>query len=793
MGKKRYNYKIWMKQREVLFILLCIFLFAFFIHGANAQESIEYYAQGDRRTEQEETELFEDEIKVELKEEIIADFPSEETQSSIERMFNVRSDSPIEQFGYNFFKRAVVQGFLPVGDEYTVGPGDTVAIYFWGDPVDILGLKGFYSLTIDRDGKIYIPNLGVFYVWGLNISQTKEIIYKAMAKKFKQFEIEVTLGKLREFPVYVAGYVKQPGVVLATGVYTVLDVLTLAGGIEKNGSLRDILLRRVEKEEIKEVKIDLYDLLIHGKLINFKVKEGDSILVNPIRKISGISGVIKRPAIYELTEENSIEDVINLSGGILPSAYSVGVRLIRYEEDVLKIYEGSLKDDDFLKLLLDDGDFILIEDLHDLIENEINVEGHIAYPGQYSHKEGIKLSDLIGKFGILPDTNIEYATIRREEQNEVVNFKPRDILSEKSDVLLEKKDIITFYPEWVYKPVQIAGEVENSLLIPYYSGITLLDVLNSVVFKADIPDLKAEIFSEDRQKYRVVYMYDLLIGASKEDDVLLMPGDRILIKSIETMEKSAVVTVLGEVKNPGVYEYRSGMKLYDILVEVGGYTGNAYPNGLIYIKESTKRLQQEQIDFIFLTLQEYLLKMEEGAPYLSEVSQEEKDILRLTLLKYRQLLDNIKKRSQFNLGRISLEIPVTLEELEHSPDNIVVDEGDYIYVPKKPNHILVLGDVFNQISLPYKYEYTVKQYIREVGGFTKNSDKKEIYIIKSNGKVISQRQHSHAKFYALRLDRGDTIIIPSKMKMPIIWRLVLRDTTQIIFQAISTVALAMSL
>ena len=272
-----------------------------------------------------------------------------------------------------------------------------------------------------------------------------------------------------------------------------------------------------------------------------------------------------------------------------------------------------------------------------------------------------------------------------------------------------------------------------------------------------------------------------------------MPGDRILIKPLEPKEKSAVVTVFGEVKNPGVYEYRPDMKLYDVLIQSGGYTKNAYPNGLIYIKESAKRLQQEQIDFVFTTLKEYLLKTEENTSYASEISQAERDLFSLTLLRHKLLLENLKKRSQFNLGRISLNIPDNLEDLKLSDDNIVIDEGDFIYVPKKPNHVLVLGDVYNQISLPFKEKYTVKRYIGEVGGLTKNSDKKEVYIIKANGKVISQRQYSYSKFYNMKLNRGDTIIIPSKIKVPVIWRLVLRDTTQIIFQALSTVALATSL
>jgi protein involved in polysaccharide export with SLBB domain len=716
-----------------------------------------------------------------------------EYQSSIEKMFNTWTDTPVHQFGYDFFDGAVTKGLLPVGDEYTVGPGDTIAIYFWGDPVDILGLKGFYTLTIDRDGKIFIPNLGVFYVWGLNISQTKDAIYNSMAKKFKQFEIEVTLGKLREFQVYISGYVRKPGITQATSVYNVLDVLSSAGGVERSGSLRNIVFKRVKKNKIEEININLYDLLIHGNPINIKVKEGDSIFVNPIGKTAGISGVIKRPAIYELAGGSSINDLIDLAGGILPSAHSVGIKLLRYETNTLNIYEGDLEDRRFLGTQLNDGDLIFIEPVYDLISNEINVKGHIAYPGKYSFKNGIELSDILEKIGILPDTNVILAEIKREETNEIINISPVDILSGKSDILLMKRDTITFYPEMVHKPVQIAGEVENPILIPFYSGMTLLDVLNSVEFKTDVKHLKAEVFSEENSEYRAVYLYELMIRALKKENISLLPGDKILIKSIEPKEKSAKITVLGEVKNPGVYKYNPDKHLYDVLMAAGGYTEDAYPYGLIYIKESAKKLQLEQIEFVFTTLEEYLLKTEENASYASEISQVEKDLFRLTLLRHQQLLENLKKRSEFNLGRISLDIPDNLEDLNDSRDNITIDEGDYIYVPKKPNHVLVIGDVFNQISLPYKEDFSVQQYIKDVGGFTQNSDKKEIFIIKANGKVISKRQNSYSKFYNMKLSRGDTIVIPSKIKVPVMWRFVLRDTTQIMFQALSTLALVMTL
>ena len=934
-----------------------------------------------------------------LKEEIQTELPTQtgfgetqgvEEQSDIERMYSSivqEKKRKLKQFGYKFFKKKGMRMFLPVGKDYIVGPGDSLVLYLWGDPVDILGLKGMYNLLIDREGKIYIPNLGVYYVWGLSVEKVQKILKNALSKKFKSFEMELSVGKLRQFPVYVSGFVKNPGSVMVTGIYSILDVLSEAGGVSKNGSLRNIILRRVEEGEKKEIKIDLYDFFAKGNPINIRIKEGDIIYVPPIGKTVGIKGVVKRPAIYEIKDEKYVKDVINLAGGVFPSVYEKGLKIIRYKNNQLHLIEGKLSDEKTLDTELSNGDFIIIRKIVEVVSNSVIVKGYVSYPGEYQLEKNKTLKDLIEKVSLFPDTNIYYGEIIRQEEGkytqylnfvpkdilegkdninlkpmdivrfyqfgdikkvnfnkfknavivkgqikypgvftykkgmklsyilnnnellvdtniyygeivrkefpdlkyEVINFSPKDILEGKKDIELKPMDEITFYPKWVFKPVQVSGEVQNAQIIPYYEGVKLLDVIKNVKLKEKPRFLKAVIYrkkkeekkeketelqsnqqteqeipedlkylantkkiltvedlknlspeeyaaalqrksyvrsdiegqvsamnkeliqqevkpkeEEKEERHAIVYLYDLLIKGDKEVNLDLNPGDKILIQKIEASEKNKKVVILGEVNRPGIYDYTEGMRLADLIERAGGYTTDAYPRGLIFIRESAKKLQEEQLNVSLLTMQETLAKSQEGYAAVG-ASPEEQALIQITLNKQKQLLDILKQKAKLGLGRVALDVPTSLEKLKKSKDNIELNDGDYIYVPSKPNYVLVLGDVYNQISLPYREDKTVRYYLNQVGGLGKNADEKNIYVIKANGRVISKRQgtsffgrfkwedkkfYFRTSFYDMKLEQGDTIVVPSEIKVPVLWRPLLRDVTQIIFQALSTAVLA---
>ncbi len=734
----------------------------------------------------------------------------------------------LKQFGYDLFENVgkTLSAPIPVGDNYVLGPGDEIIIYFWGDPVDLLGLESEYRTYVDREGKIFIPHVGVIYAWGKTVRELRQELEKLLSRKFRNFSIDISVGKLRVFPVYVSGFVTNPGMVLVPSTYTVVEALALAGGVSKNGSLRNIVLRRRNGEEIV---IDLYNLLIKGLPINVKLMDGDVIYVNKIGKTIGIAGSVKRPAIYELKDEKTIQEVISLAGGTTFSTYTYGVKLFRFENNTLKVYNGNLNDSNFLKTEVKDGDLIYIEELKDIIKNYVEVKGHIGYTGKYSVDEYPTLSQLLNVVELLPDTNLYYGEIIRKDlstgKTKVINFVPKEIIEGKKDINLKPFDTIVFFPEWLYTPITVSGEVEKPVLIPHYPDITLLDALREVKFTDKLRNLKAivvfgqkspkkeELLKEEIVKEteklikkgekvsRIVYLYDLLVKG--EGNIKLTPGTKILIKKTSPTEKDKSVTILGEVKKPGVYKLKEGMTLYDLIVMSGGYTERAYPKALIFIRERVKKMQEEHLKTALIALQEGLLKSEEGIQAVGGTPQE-KALLQLTLQRQQRLLKIIQEKAKIGLGRIALDIPEKLEDLKNSPSNITLEDGDFIYVPSKPNYILVLGEVYNQISLPYIKGKTLSYYLEQVGGTTPYADVDNIYVIKANGRVVSKQTYDSLfsfdwkdgklyfgrDFMDMPLEEGDTIVVPPKLKVPILWRPLIKDVVQIIFQSISTAVLA---
>ncbi len=731
-------------------------------------------------------------------------------------------DLVLKQFGYELFERELYPEVpLPVGEDYILGPGDELIVYFWGDPVDVLGLESVYKTYVDREGRVFIPHVGAIYVWGKSLKEAEREMRRLLSRKFRNFRVELSLGSLRSLPVYLSGFVNNPGVVFVPATASLIEALVVGGGIPKNGSLRNIILRRAKGGE---TKIDLYDFLLKGKPLNIFLKDGDVIYVEKLGSTVGVAGSVKRPAIYEIKEGDTIESVIELAGGVLFSAYTYNVKLFRYEDGALKVYNGTLLDREFLKKRVKDGDLILVEELYKLVENYVEVKGHVKYPGKYSVEKFPELSFLIEVAGLLPDTNLYYGEIIRKDtvtgKTEVINFSPKKVKDGEENYSLRPFDVIVFYPEWLYTPITVSGEVENPGIVPYYPGITLLDLLREFRFRGDFRELKALVFSgkkeetendelllekvaeePEREASRIIYLYDLFVEG--EGNITLLPGTKILIERIHPNEKLRTVTILGEVNKPGKYRLEEGMTLYDLIVRAGGYTERAFPKGLIFIRESAKKLQEEHLRLAITTLEESLLKTEEGLSTAGG-AREELEIVKLTLARQKELLKLIKEKAKIGLGRIALEIPESLEELKNHPSNIPLEDGDLVFVPARPNYVLVLGDVYNQISLPYRREKPLKYYLDLVGGATPTSDLENMYVIKANGTVISRR--NYGKFFSfewedgklyfardfmdMKLEEGDTIVIPSKVKVPVMWRPLIRDVVQIIFQAVSTAVLA---
>jgi polysaccharide export outer membrane protein len=354
---------------------------------------------------------------------------SSELETNINTLFKeILKDKELKQFGYNFFKRST-KSISPVGDDYVLGPGDSLKVYLWGDPVDLMAINRDFSLTVSPDGTVYVPNVGMLQVSGLTLGDFKKLITSKLSSKFKNLKVDATVEKIRKFNVYLTGFINSPGMKTVDALDTLVDALILAEGVSKNGSLRNIEIKRKTASTVSVIKVDLYDLFIKGYPIDIKLKDGDVIYVPPIGNVVAIAGEIKRPAIYELKDENSLNEILEFAGGINPSSSEAFVRLMRYSKDGIVIKEGALNDKTFLTTKLENGDFILVGKNPGILENVVNLTGEVYYPGVYSIND---TSDL--------KTLIEKAKLKENAKSIVItDVKKQQFYATVEDALNEKK------------------------------------------------------------------------------------------------------------------------------------------------------------------------------------------------------------------------------------------------------------------------------------------------------------------------------------------------------------------
>jgi len=734
---------------------------------------------------------------------------SSELETNINNLFkDILKDKKLKQFGYNFFKKSA-KSISPVGDDYTLGPGDSLKVYVWGDPVDLMAINRDFSLTVSSDGTVYVPNVGMLQVSGLTLGNFKKLITSKLSSKFKNLKVDATVEKIRKFNVYLTGFVNSPGMKTVDALDTLVDALILAEGVSKNGSLRNIEIKRKTASGVYVIRVDLYDLFIKGYPIDIKLKDGDVIYVPPIGNVVAIAGEVKRSAIYELKNQNSLNEILEFAGGINPSSSEAFVRLMRYSKDGIVIKEGALNVKTFLTTKLENGDFVLVGKNPGILENGVDLNGEVYYPGIYSINDTPDLKTLIEKAKPLVNAkSIVITDVKKQQFYTTVE----DVLHGKSNYKFSGNEKVAVLSKFLEEPVYITGEIEESKTIQYYPEITLLDVIEDVKFKDKIENLKIRIYNPNEDNNakelsienqsqkkedielkpaKIIYLYDLLIKGI--GNIKLKPGTIVMIVKKDKNEKAPSVIVTGEVVNPGKYEIDPGKTtLYDVLKLAGGYRENAFPQGLIFMRESIKRLQEEKLETTLAILEEEIIKSKSKYAFSDEA---ESKAAMMAIQDQTRQIELLKKKALLGLGRISLDIPPLLEDLKNSNQNITLEDGDTIVVPPKPNYVLVLGDVYNQISLPYIKDYRLKDYLDMVGGPTRTGNLNDLYIIKANGRIVSAQNYG-GRFLLwsgvmdYKLSEGDTIVVPTELKIPIMWRPLIKDVVQIIFQSISTAVLA---
>jgi protein involved in polysaccharide export with SLBB domain len=719
----------------------------------------------------------------------------ESNLSSIEQRFHdlanplTRQTSPstkqVEQFGYSIFSEPVSTfaptGNTPVSNDYLLGPGDTLTMLLWGR------INQTLNLPVQRDGTVLMPRIGPLPVAGLTFEQAKKLI-ESRTSKIEGVQANVTMGLLRTIQVFVMGKVEQPGLYTVSALSHVSNALVAAGGISKVGSLRNVELRR-GNQLVRT--IDLYGMLLRGDASNdLQLESRDVLFVPVIGPVVGVVGDVKSPAIYELKGNEDLTAVLRLAGGVGAFGYAQRLQVERVEEHRRSVaLDVDLSDLGRRRVAIRDGDLVKVFPVLQQQQNVVVLKGNVNRPGTYQWYEGMRVADLIGAGeGLADHTYLEYASIRRRVgPTEKTEFIPvelgtaLEIRSPSTNLQLGPRDELTIYSDndlHEAPTVAIRGAVRKPGVYPLTQGMKVSDLVfeaggtkeDAYLARATLARTQVADGSITQHVYADVDLR-MALDRSGGADLPLRRDDEIFVQQASNWHKPWEVKVEGEVMRPGPYVIREGERLSKLLQDCGGPRMDAYLPALVFVRQSIKETEQQRLNESQVRMRQNISRLALTPRASGEPENAERAAALANMEKV--LADTAGQQAT---GRVVLTMS-SLESLEGSPSDLVLENSDIVAIPKRPSSVNVLGQVYNPVAIVYESDLRVKDYLQRAGGPTEGADQDHIFVVKADGAIITDagyRDMRKAKMFPLLpaiggglqdayLRPGDTIYVPEKL------------------------------
>ena len=674
---------------------------------------------------------------------------------------------------------------VPLGPDYIVGAGDTLTINLWG------GVTQSITRTVDRDGRIFLPEAGSIQLEGLSLGKAQDLIGSDLKQQFRNAQVSVTVSRLRSVRVYVVGDVQRPGGYDISALATPLSALYAAGGPTSVGSLRTLLHYR--GKQLVE-KIDLYDFLIHGiRNGSAPFESGDTLLVPPAGPQVAIFGAIKRPAIYELKAgETTLASVIEDAGGFTAAASLSHIRIERIDPHHQRV-TVTLPDRDTQSPLpaggainnfqVEDGDQIRIEPILPYSQRAIYLAGHVARPGRLPYSDGMRLSDVLRNYqDMMPEPAAHGELVRLVPPDlhaETIDFNVPDVLIGNANIDLRPFDTIRIFGRYeVDAPkVTIRGEVLRPGTYPMSKGMTAAGLVrmaggfkrDALLESADLTSYEVSNGSRLVEDLATVKIGAAVAGSDPQADVPLKPGDILAIHQITSWnDMGESVTISGQVKFPGSYGFTDGEHLSSVLRRVGGLLPTAYPMGAVFTRVQVRELEQKSREELIRQIETNSAAARLSPSVAGSNSGGE---LQLIKLQQDQVLADLKSHPP--TGRMVIHVSTDIDSWANTPADIELRRGDVLTIPKRPGFVLVTGQVYNATALTYTPDKTAGWYLGRAGGTNATANRKEIFIIRANGSVVGRRSGGwfDGDVLSTKLDPGDVVVVPQKiLGSSLFWR-----------------------
>jgi len=676
---------------------------------------------------------------------------------------------------------------VPMGPDYIVGPGDTVAVNIWG------GVTQSIQRTIDREGRLLLPDVGVVQVAGMPLHQVETLLTQRFNQQFRDVRVAVTVSQLRSVRIYLVGDVQRPGGYDVSALATPLSALYAAGGPTAVGSLR--VVKHYRGNQLLET-IDLYDFLLHGvQLQTVRFEAGDTLMVPPAGPQVAISGAVKRPAIYELKSTNESQPQTEMLDSLLDDAGGVTVAASMSHITIERIVDHKARETVTLKtdtedgraaiatFSVKDGDRINISPILPYSERAIYLEGHVVRPGRMPYAEGMKLSDVLRSYqDMLPEPASRGRIIRLvppDMHAQALDFSVSDVMVGNTNLELRPFDTIRILGRYEEDAptVSIQGEVLEPGLYPLSRDMTAAQLVRMAGgFKRDAllesADLTSYVVSNGSRvdgNVATIRIGAAVDGNDTGADVRLNPGDVLTVRQITGWNDiGESVTVDGQVMYPGTYGFREGARLSSILKRAGGFRDTAYPEGAVLVREQVRELEEKSRDELVRQIE-----TNSAAARLSPTLGSSDGPATVQMIKAQQDEVLTQLKSHPAAGRLVVHVSADIDSWANTDVDIELRKGDKLTIPKRPGFVLVTGQVYNATALTFTPGKTAGWYLSRAGGTNTTANRKEVFIVRANGSVIGRRSSGAftSNVLSTQLDPGDVVVVPQKIiGSSVFWR-----------------------
>jgi len=635
-----------------------------------------------------------------------------ETEGFVKDSLSQDVEDEVKRFGSDFFKNKNIvespQLFVATPSDYRLGPGDDLIINLFG------ASEITYSVQISRNGNVKFDKLAPVYLSGLSIRAASKRLKQRLSKiytglgsnnQIEKVDLELSLQKARSIVVNITGQVEAPGTYTISGFSSVLNALYAAGGPNNVGTYREINIIRNGRVVHN---VDLYDYFSNGIYPNIYLRDQDVILVKPYEIETELVSGFKQLALFEIKKDEVVSDLINLSGGASSNTYKSKLFIERFDDFSLKIVEVDEKD--FKNTKLNDGDKISFKEINnENISGSVKIGGAVYLTGNFQLDNNKSVNDLINSAkglsnDLLGNNAILYRSNKGLDNKSIsINLKDNNDLSTQlfendSLYIPSSKDIL--FDQFI----EIKGEVNFPKEIDFRFGYTITDLIilsGGLTPYANRKDVRIfrNISDEGNDNVTEEIAVELDENLIPNKKIILQPDDIVTVNTFPYRKENRFYSIEGELALPGLYSIKNqNYSVYDAIID------------------NVEFLKSSSVDGISILRGDIRIPVN-GSKLISQGSN-----------------------SKFNFELFS---------------------GDIIIIPEKNKTATIFGAVQQEGILNIDRPISAKLAINNVGGFTSNASKKEVYVEYQNGLRKTTKNFFFFKSYP-RVFPGSKIVVPEK-------------------------------